>query len=454
MKRLSSSPARLAGVLGLLLASTAAWSVDLTCKLQHPIVLSHMWSTAPICANPEVTGAFSCENVQDYARYCARKSVRPDGSRKCLEWRVPDDEADLPPRDRNRHDPSLVRNLRGHHRYFSKAIVSRLRDACGNKVYIADKPPFASYEVRARALRNTVLQALNETGASKVNIIGMSMGVQDARYMAAVLPLDPNGTHGTRMKEKVAAIVSLVGEDGGAESATLGLLQGFAATGGNWAAYPAYVEPALKVIADASWKRQGAPAGDAGMLLEYCQGPRECDLRDANQRYKWFLHSVVQLSPAFMRPSALDALAAPLPGWDSLRAFVGEPDRQWRDRVPMALEANNGVRYMAYGAVLRFPHPAWPGSDQFHLISMLAGENDSNVSLARQMFANPAPNFENLKVMRGAPLTTGYHHTRFSGIHDGVYGSLKPEEQEPAPWRGGSADFYQQLARKMRARGL
>jgi hypothetical protein len=109
---------------------------------------------------------------------------------------------------------------------------------------------------------------------------------------------------------------------------------------------------------------------------------------------------------------------------------------------------------MAYGAVLRFPQPSWPGKDSFPVVSVMAGENDSNVALNAQMFANTAPNFENRKIMRGAPGTTGYNHTWFSGLNDGMYSSLKPQEQEAAPWRGSSADFYHQLAREMRDKGL
>jgi pimeloyl-ACP methyl ester carboxylesterase len=437
-----------------LLASTASWSVDLSCKLQYPVVLSHIWSAGLLCPNPEATGSMSCESTQDYERYCARKSTQADGSRKCLEWRVPDDEADMPPRDYSTSDPGLKRSMRGYGRYFGKAIVDRLKDACGNKVYIADKPPYASYAVRARALRSTVLQALRETGASKVNVIGVSMGVQDARYMAAVLPVDPNVPNGPRMNTKVASIVSLVGEDGGADSAGLALALGFVTSLGNWSSYPAALAPVLQTVTDASWKRSGAPMNEPGMLIENCQGELECNLTAEVDRYRWFLRSVVNLSPAFMRPSLMDYIASPITGWGSLRAFVGETDNQWRDRIPMSLEANNGVRYMAYGAVLRFPQPTWPGKAIFPLVSIVAGENDSNVGLSRQMFANTAPNFENLKVMRGAPYTTGYHHTWFAGFNDAMYSSLIPEEQEPAPWRGGSADFYQQLARDMKVRGL
>ena len=84
--------------LGLLSASST-WSIDTSCQLQYPIVLSHMWSATPICERPEATGKLACENTQDYEKYCAQKSTLADGTRKCLAWRVPDDEADLPPRE-------------------------------------------------------------------------------------------------------------------------------------------------------------------------------------------------------------------------------------------------------------------------------------------------------------------------------------------------------------------
>jgi hypothetical protein len=438
-----------------LLTATAAWAVDERCKLNYPIVLSHMWSASPICSVPDRTGAKSCEANQDYAKYCASKSTGADGNPKCLAWRVPDDEADLPPRDYNVNDPSLVREMRSYHRYFSKAIVSRLTDTCGNKVYIADKPPFTSYAVRARVLRTTVLQALRETGAAKVNVIGMSQGVQDARYMAAVLPVDLSDPAGAKMNTKVASVVSLVGEDGGTESAAIALSAMAVASGGNWANYPAYlVADQQKDLIAGSWKKLGAPMDQAGQLVEDCQGSLECDLSVPATQYKWITRSTLDLSPAFMRPKLLDTISLPMAGWSKLRQFVGQPDNSWSVSVPPALEANNGVRYMSYGAVLRFPQPGWEHPETFYAVSLIAPENDSHVSLPRQQFANKAPNFENLKVMRGAPLSTGYHHTFFSGRNDPMYSSTKPGEQEAAPYRGGSADFYQQLAREMKARGL
>ena len=132
-----------------------------------------------------------------------------------------------------------------------------------------------------------------------------------------------------------------------------------------------------------------------------------------------------------------DTVASPFIDWNAARKFTGQ-----------------GLRYMPYGAVLRFPNPNWVHTEVFLAAQALSGENDSNVSLKRQQFANWAPNFENLKVMRGAPFSTGYHHTFFSGRNDPMYDSMVPAEREPAPYGGTSADFYHQLARDLQVRGL
>jgi pimeloyl-ACP methyl ester carboxylesterase len=442
--------------LAVLLSSTA-WAFDASCKLKYPIVLSHLWSTGPICPDASKTGALSCEQVQDYNRYCAQKSTNPStGERKCLQWRVPDDEADLPPRDYNVYDRTLVRDLRANMRYFSKAVVDKLKTTCGNKVYIADKPPFASYEVRARVLRSTVLQALRETGAAKVNLIGVSQGVQDARYMAMALPVSDAQPSGPKMGSKVASIVSLVGEDGGTDSASLGLDLTFAASLGNWSAPPAEVINTIaKAVSEGSWKRRDQAMNQPGVLVEQCRQAAECDLSAAMTRYRWFMRAAVNLSVEFMKPTLTQELTTKVVwGWDGLRRFVNEPYRRWADVVSPQAEAASGIRYMAYGAVLRAPHPAWSGWPTFLGVTLTSGENDSNVSLQHQMFSNPSPNFENLKVMRGSLLSKGYHHTFFTGHNDPFYSPVLPEDQEPAPYGGGSAAFYHQLARDMQARGL
>lgn len=466
MTRLAHTLTTLPRLARWALATTTAWAllqpgiasaVDANCKLQYPIVLSHLWSTGPICADPTKTGDKACEVVQDYERYCAQKTTDANtGARKCLKWAVPDDEADLPPRDYNVNDPTLVRSLRANGRYFSKAVVEKLRTTCGNAVYIADKPPFASYEVRARVLRTTVLQALRETGAAKVNLIGVSQGVQDARYMAMALPLDESQPNGPRMGSKVASIVSLVGEDGGADTASLGLNALFTASLGLWSKPPVDTMTGMAAgVSAGSWKQQGQPMDQPGILVEGCRNVQECDLSTPLSRYRWFLRSTVDLSVEFMRPSLIqETTTKVLWGWNSLRAWVGQPYKRWSDVVSPNAEAASGIRYMNYAAVLRYPNPAWEPSLGFYAVSLIGGENDSNVTLSHQQWANKAPNFENIKVMRGAPFTTGYHHTFFTGHNDALYSSMKPHEQEPAPYGGGSAAFYHQVARDMQARGL
>ena len=171
-------------------AVTAQPSHDASCKLRYPLVLSHHFSMRPLCASTApASGPASCMNSEDYQRYCAVKTTDAQGQPACDAWRVPAEEEDLPPRNINATDPTLQRDARGFHRYFSKEIVDMLRGTCGNAVYIADKPAYASYEVRARSLRNTVNQALAGEQAQKVILVGLSQGVQDARYMTAVLPV-------------------------------------------------------------------------------------------------------------------------------------------------------------------------------------------------------------------------------------------------------------------------
>src|SRR5690606_1234293 len=125
----------------------------------------------------------------------------------------------LPPRRVNASDPNLVRTsaAESYHRYYSKEIVAGL-EACGNRVFLSDKPPYASYQVRARSLRATVLEALAQTGAEKVIVMGMSQGVQDARFMVAQLPVDDRRPSKGWMRNKVAALVGMAGEHAGAES--------------------------------------------------------------------------------------------------------------------------------------------------------------------------------------------------------------------------------------------
>jgi len=441
--------------LGLLLPLTPALAVDASCHLRYPLVLSHVWSIAPICRDASVTGAQSCEQTQDHERYCASKSTGADGQPKCLKWQVPPDELDLPPRNTNTFEPGLTRDVSGYHRHFSKAIVTRLRDTCGNAVYIADKPPFASIAVRARVLRETVLQALRETGAERVNVIGMSQGVQDARYMAAALPLDAAQPQGPRMAARLASVVSIVGEDSGAETSGLALQGLLLLNGGVWSRYqPAYLKSSQPELNDATWRRPGQPLDQVGQLVEHCQNAQECDLSAPETQYRWLLRSLVNLSPAFMRPNLLTTLGEPLVGWRNLLSYTWEPDVRWSVSVPEAAESDNGVRYLAYSARMRKPSDINDQADVFRLLSLFKAQTDGYVSVANQRFRNSAANFENVKLMQGQPGGVGYHHMFFSGRNDRMYGPVVASDQEPAPYGGSAADFWQQVARDLHDRGM
>jgi triacylglycerol lipase len=64
----------------------------------------------------------------------------------------------------------------------SLIVASALRDA-GYSAYVSDVPAYNSLEVRAPYLAETIDRALIESGASKVHVIGHSMGGLDARQL-------------------------------------------------------------------------------------------------------------------------------------------------------------------------------------------------------------------------------------------------------------------------------
>lgn len=447
----------LAGAVALVSAQAGGTAVDTQCQLRYPIVLSHHWSARLICSNKApATGAASCVQAEDYDTYCAQKTLDAQGQPACATWRVPADEADLPPRNVNATDPTLHRDVSSYHRYFSKAIVERLRGTCGNAVYIADKPAFASYEVRARSLRNTVNEALAREHAQKVIVIGMSQGVQDARYMVAKLPIDDQRPDLGTMASKVAALVSLVGEDGGAESASLALDVLSLSNQGNWADYaPAIALIGDQAVNDTTWQRtvNGQPVY---VLSEQCRGA-ECDV-GTEARYQSALHSLHDLAPQHMRPTLLQQTPSAVAKWQALENYLGIGHTRWLDEVPPALEANNGVQYIGYGARIQNWQAAWGGPFTqdflfFAGIALGSGANDGYVSTRNQLFANPAANFHQVKTLDGSLLGSGYHHMFFSGRNDALY-APRPWAQEAAPYKGSSADFYQQVARDLKARGF
>ncbi|RZL04365.1 MAG: hypothetical protein EOP36_00625 [Rubrivivax sp.] len=456
MPLISKTGAALALTCAALSGAQAA-EADATCQLQHPIVLSHHWSARTICSeHAPATGPASCVEAEDYGKYCARKTQDAQGQPACADWRVPADEEDLPPRNTNQVDSSLYRDVRAYHRYFSKAIVERLRDTCGNAVYIADKPAFASYEVRALSLRHTVNEALAREHASKVILIGMSQGVQDARYMIAKLLVDDQQPALGTMKSKVAALVGLAGEDGGAESASLALDVLSLSNGGHWADYQKAI--ALigdQAVNDTTWKRT-TDGQETYVQIEQCRGA-ECDL-DTEGRYKSALHSLFDLSPQYMRPSLAQQGPSAAAKWQQLMAYLGITQAHWADVIPPALEAHNGVDYVSYAAKINHWVPAWGGTFTqdflfFADITLSSGANDGYVSVKRQRYANTAANFHHVKTLDGTLWGRGYHHMYFSGRNDKLY-APQPWNQEAAPYQGPAADFYQQVARDLKARGF
>jgi hypothetical protein len=443
-------------LIALVLVATSACGADDTptgdtCTLRYPIVLSHHWSTLRICADP--LPSERCDRRQP-ARLCADWRYDEDlGRDTCHAWRVPEDERHLPPRNVNAHDPALERDMDEYHRYYSKDIVDRL-EACGNRVYHSDKPAYASYAVRARSLRNTVLEALADSGADKVHLFGMSQGVQDARYMTAALPVDDDDPEGARMHERVASVVSVVGEDQGAESASLLLTLVAGENGGDWNARAAAAAPGDDELMDVLWNDTAAPEPTAVLLEGYdADDPAEHGL-GPDDAYRHFVHSVADLSMEYMTADP-DAGFLDPEDWASLRSHLAAPEEDWLQAVPPSREDDNGILYLSYAAMIRWWDPeAWGTDLAFSIVRSLYGDNDGYVTVASQSFADkPHPNFEHVKTMAGDEAGRGYHHMFFGGRNDAIYGPTEPH-LEPHPYGGSSADFYEQVARDLAARGL
>lgn len=446
------------------------------CQLDYPIVLSHHWSTRKICHIPDETGpnagitSEECE-AREPARYCAGWAVDPNDSSDmdCVGgWRVPADELDLPPRNYNVEDPTLVRDVSTYHRYYSKTIVERL-EACGNDVFLSDKPVFATYEFRARALRETVKRALAETGKNKVILIGLSQGSQDARWMTAMLPFDDNDPSKGWMASRVAAVVSTAGEPHGTESAsiTLDLLYASNVLGGNgWEDYeqdPLYQTVGEEGFNEVFWKKGSYDAqtqsvsydldtaGDPTYVLMEGATGNKADMT-FQERYNSFLGSLTVLSKRFMTGSSLFAWS-----WDDLRALSNTKD-QWSDAVPPKNEDNNGVQYYSYAAKIQnWNEDDWGTGSEMYLyytISTLWGENEGYVTVDAQRFDTLGfSNFHHIKTLDGSVFGRGYHHMFFTGRNP-IYGPSSPWLQEWAPYQGDAADFYEQLMRDLIARGL
>lgn len=454
---ISSAAQRLAFALTIAVVSSAFWhpqalAAGAACKTRYPIVLSHHWSARKICNTDLLPSGKTCEQIEQ------AKNCRSWSGSTCTLWAVPPDEVDLPPRDTSAGNPELVRDMKGYHRYFSKEIVDRLRNSfarngCGNAVYIADKPVFAGYDVRARVLRETVLQALRETGAAKVNIIGMSQGVQDARYMAVALPVDDSHPGQGLMRSKVASIVSVVGEDAGAQSSSLLLDVFYLLNKGRWDDYQALGSQWKEAELDAVlWRDRRA--SDAKYVLSEVGYVESDPGLTAMGKYQSWLRSTAELSNRYMKPGLLMRLNFD-PSWTALRTAAGMPDRSWSDKVPDSAEANNGVYYASYAAQIRNPVSNWGGDVYIHTVmQLLYGDNDGYVTVGSQSFTGKsASNFQHIKTMKGSVLGRGYHHMFFSGRNDALY-APQAGYREGWPYNGSSADFYEQVAANLKLRGF
>jgi hypothetical protein len=463
------------------------------CDLDSPIVLSHHFGARKIC--PDTADREDCDDFEP-AKYCADWDWDwNEFDYDCARWEVPVAERDLPPRDSNRYDTSLTRDLKAYHRYFSIDVVERL-EACGNAVFVADKPVFATYEARARSLRNTVLEALNETpGASRVILIGMSQGAQDARFLAAALPVDdsdadpddPVHGHGW-MRDKVAAVVTVVGEDRGTESASIlldaiwywqetldgtnpwGTIQGSIL--GIPSRSPAFTTDMALEAPNVFWKKQTA-GGPVRVLLEGydVNDGTEYNL-DAQDYYDHLLRATANLSVKYMTGTEFADWDDYTTSWSALTSTLGI-DSAWSTQVSDADEAQNGIKYFSYAAKIRNWYAGWTTAELATHAAIEAaldepewygGDNDSYVSVFSSGFEWRAgivngsqqpvfPNFEHVKTLAGSALGRGYHHQFFTGRNDALY---QPQSgyREAAPYHGSSADFYEVVARNLKTEGL
>jgi len=439
------------------------------CQLKYPVVLSHHFGLRTICPDSWTTDECMTREGDNLAKYCADWS----DEQGCLEWVLPAEEADLPPRIDNLYDSRLKRtsDIAQYHRYFSKDIVDRLED-CGNDVFIADKPAYATYHVRAASLRNTVKQALAETGKDKVVIIGTSQGTQDARFMTTVLPVDDNAPEAGTMKQHVAAVVGLAGEHLGAEIATIGISGMYLSNyvfGDGWIdpdAGSAFweFEEGERLNTDLMWREVGSTTTDAELfdqplvLTEFYDraNPFEYNL-DLNGQFRSFLSGLTSLSSQYMQEDFYRDEQA----WDELMAAIGLSERGWYELVNEGNENCNGVGYYSYSARIRnWDYEYW-GDATFYLgVTALYGPNDGYTTMDSQNFdkigyadcADGYSNFEHIRTLDGSIFSHGYYHNYFTGRNK-FYGPQDRWLQEPAPYKGGVADFYEQVMRDLKARG-
>ena len=439
------------------------------CQLRYPIVLSHHFGLRTICPDSWTLSECMIREGDNLQKYCAHWS----DDQGCLEWVLPANEADLPPRVANLYDARLKRtsDIAQYHRYFSKDIVDRL-EACGNDVFIADKPAYATYHVRAASLRNTVLQALNETGAEKVVLIGTSQGTQDARFMTTVLPVDDANPNGDRMRRHVAAVVGLSGEHQGAEIATIGISGMYLS---NYVFGDGWVDPVAgeafwefeegeRLNTDLMWREVGDTQSDQELYdqpLVLVEGydrsnPLEYNF-DLHGQFRAFLSGLASLSEHYMQQDFLRDEQA----WDALLDEIGVTERGWYELVNEENENCNGVDYFSYAARIRSWDYEYWGDATFYLgVTALYGQNDGYTTMDSQNFdkigyatcVDGSSNFQHIKTLDGNILSHGYFHNYFTGRNK-YYGPQDAWLQERPPYRGNVADFYEQMMKDLIERG-
>lgn len=424
------------------------------CQVRYPVVLTHHWGMKPLCKSAPDE---ACDRLVP-KKYCQQWQWDEVGQdQDCLSWRVPDDELDLPPRDYNKFTPSLQRDVSGYYRYFSQDIVQRLSQDCGNDVFIADNPAFASSLVRAQSLRNTVLHALDSTGAEQVILVGMSQGSQDARLLTQLSVNDATlsseeVTPLQLMASKVAALVTVVGENQGSWSASVFLNTMYAQRhfSRNWQWHD-YQHNLIWQLGKSQLMAGLWRNGDD----EYVLSENQQQVQTEADIFQQFLASNVVLTKKYMTGESFTWVNWEQ-SWDSLRRAAGLSEHTWHINLSTTQEISNYVPYYSYAAQVHRWNKDWGQSRVLaDLVELLEGKHDGYATVTSQSLQmDPLQTdsqleslnnrVQHVKTLSGSAQGSGYHHMFFSGRNDSLYGP-KEAEQEFGLYHGSSADFYQQL---------
>lgn len=434
-------------VLSMLLCCSFSANALAQCRVSYPVVLTHHWGMKPLCASAPDE---ECDRLVP-GKYCQEWRWDEVGQDlDCMSWRVPHDELDLPPRNYNVVNQSLQRDVSGYYRYFSQDIVQRLSEQCDNQVFIADNPAFSSSLVRAQSLRHTVLQALESSNADKVIIIGMSQGSQDARMLTQlavdsgqlIIPDDSSAVSRSddenRMASKIAALVTVVGENEGSWSASVFLntmyAQRYLVRDFSWSNYESNLlwQFGKNKVMAGLWKNE---RGEYVLSEMYLKAQTEADI------YQHFLASNLVLTKKYMTGEAYSWVSWEQ-SWDELQAAAGLSGEHWNIVLPTLQEGPNAISYYSYAAEVHGWNKDW-GQSRFvaNLVTLLEGKHDGYATVRSQSLQGHG---QHVKTMSGLSKGSGYHHMFFSGRNDALYGP-KEENREPDLYRGSSADFYQQI---------